>query len=456
MDRHERSRAGFPRALRSGGAPITPYHVKNLCVFDKKGTDPPILSLVERPCCTKHSTSTCHDHFTPQVPQELPPADYRRCSVVEVLELNELQDIDAEVLVSRLQTNLEPLSPAESVDLHLGIVEDEIAESTYRTQESRLSPFVDWCEQNDIENLNELDGRDLHRYRSWRKEQLDSRESLRSNQITLRQLMRSCVKVDAVPPSLPSKVAVPSISGDRSRDDVVESKYAAEVLTHLGTFEYASLDHVIWAIFIETGIRLSTLWGRDVGDFETTPDGTGTLELRHRPESGTRLKNGESSERLIHLSEPTAQVVRDYIDERRLDRTDGYGRHPLLVSEHGRLTKSSIRRIVYAWTRPCLIRNECPAGVPEDEFDECEARTSRNKAYKCPASTSTHSIRRGYLSEELDTGVTASVLADRCDVSPEVIDAFYDKRQSSEKMRLRTELRERAYNQSDNPGYARQ
>lgn len=366
------------------------------------------------------------------------------------------QELDPDTLKSLLtaadQATLEPLHPDEALDMYIGSREDEVTSSTLRTHHSRLSFFVQWCEENDIENLNEVTGRDLHQFRDWRKGDL-SILTLKSNMRTLRLFLEKCAKFDAVPPALPSKVDVPGVTdSDYAREETVPTDFAKKVLTHLDKYQYARIDHVVWQLLVEAGLRIASLYSLDVGDFEVTEDG-GELTLKHRPDSGTRLKNTGESERTVHISSSAATVIQDYLAEHRPEVTDEYGRAPLLASSYGRLCKTTIRKYVYKWTRPCIVLGSCPEGIPEEEFDECEARQTSSDAYRCPASKSPHAIRRGYITAELDTGIPKPVLSDRCDVTPSVIDDYYDQRSPDARMRLRKEIRESVYRDRDSNGY---
>lgn len=48
------------------------------------------------------------------------------------------------------------------------------------------SEFLEFCEERSLTSLNELSGRDLNRYRAWRREDDISTITLRSNMATLR------------------------------------------------------------------------------------------------------------------------------------------------------------------------------------------------------------------------------------------------------------------------------
>jgi integrase len=163
----------------------------------------------------------------------------------------------------------------------------------------------------------------------------------------------------------------------------------------------------------------------------------GYLKFRHRPDTDTALKNGEEGERDVSISDEVWQVLEDYRNDRRVDQQDSFGRNPLLTTTHGRLSKSTIRTYIYAWTRPCAIGEGCPY---DRDPNECKAAQRNNWAYECPDSLSCHPIRKGYIMAKLNTGLSKSVISERCDVSEDVLDKHYDHRSKKEQMEVRRDL----------------
>jgi len=68
---------------------------------------------------------------------------------------------------------LEPIDPETALELYLADRENELSEATLYSHRSRLGHFVRWCDEQGIDNLNELTGRQLHRYRLWRRDEGD-------------------------------------------------------------------------------------------------------------------------------------------------------------------------------------------------------------------------------------------------------------------------------------------
>jgi integrase len=232
---------------------------------------------------------------------------------------------------------------------------------------------------------------------------------------------------------LHEKVRIPSlVQGEQSRDAIIEPEAAANICSYLRKYEYASLEHVIWTILTESGIRTGTLRSLDVDDY--FPDAEiPHLRIRNREETGTPLKNGDSAERLVAIGSDCCGVIDDYLEATRLEEEDEYGREPMLTAGFGRLSTSSIRRYVYKWSRPCAIGKGCPH---DRDPDTCEA-TEHGKQSKCPSSESAHALRRGYITHELSSGVTRSFVSQRCDVTEDVIEQHYDERDEKDKLRVR-------------------
>lgn len=328
--------------------------------------------------------------------------------------------------------DLEPISPAEAVRLYVDHREPEVTEKTLENHEYRLKTFVEFCDEHDIETLDELTPRDLHRYRSWRRREHNvATVTLRGNLATLRVFLEFCANLEFVEEGMRERVKLPSIDhSDEAKDEKLPADRAEDVIQYLERYHYASRDHVVIALLWHTGIRMGSLRALDVDDLD---EGAQCLDLKHRPETGTPLKNAEAAERSIAVGDYYLDVLRDYIQQNRADVTDDHGRRPLIASTHGRLTENPIRTTVYRWTRPCEIGKGCPH---DREIADCEA-LQPDAASKCPSSRSPHGVRRGSITHHLRTGTPERVVSGRMNVSSDVLDQHYDRRTEREKMELR-------------------
>lgn len=331
-----------------------------------------------------------------------------------------------------LTMELEPIEPQKALELYLTDRETEVTDATLYSHRSRLGHFVRWCEQEDIENLNHLTGRMLQRYRLWRRNEADLAPATEKTQMdTLRVFVRWLEAADAVQPDLHSKVRSPKLTGhDNVRDVMLEAERADAILDYLQTFQYASRQHVVLELLWHTMMRTGGLHAIDLKDFMPEEN---AVEIKHRPETGTPIKNKTDGERYVALNERICDVIDGWIEHLRPKVTDEHGRNPLIASEEGRLSKSTIRGDIYRMTRPCDIDHECPHGR---DIDECEA-TDYMTASKCPSSVSPHAIRRGSLTNALDNEWPKEELGDRANLSPKVLDMHYNQLSERRKMEKR-------------------
>jgi hypothetical protein len=183
--------------------------------------------------------------------------------------------------------------------------------------------------------------------------------------------------------------------GKEAKDSNVPKERVRDALDKLERFEYASRGHInnSVALMWHGALRIGSIRTLDAEDFDPAEP---CLELRHRPEAGTPLKNGEAAERDLALGDFYAQVVQDYIDENRNDVEDEHGRRPLIASTQGRLTRSPYRTAAYQVSLPCWT-GDCPH---DKERLTCDW-TNCDKLRHCPSSHSPHDFRRASISHHL-------------------------------------------------------
>lgn len=332
-------------------------------------------------------------------------------------------------------SDLQPMEPEEAVEMHLETRRGDTAEATVQKHKYRLQKFLEWCDQAGVDDLTELNGRMLHKFRLWREQDGElAKVSLRTQLSTIRTFIRFCENVDAVEQGLHEKMEVPDVSPEEStRDTVLAPERAEKIRTFLGRYRYATREHALFELLWRTGVRLGTARSLDVDDFEEEEE---RLRIRHRPESGTPLKNRERAERYIALSADLTAVLADWIDHNRPDVTDGHEREPLFASTQGRCSKSTLRRTIYNVTQPCYYSDECPH---DREPSDCAAE-GYSSGQRCPSSVDPHTIRRGAITHFLSKAVPEKVVSDRMNVSGKVLERHYDKRSESQKTEQRRQF----------------
>ena len=334
-------------------------------------------------------------------------------------------------------TDLEPLEPQRAKEMYQQERQGEVTERTLQAHHYRLVHFIRWCNEEGIDDLNDLTGRRLHECRLWRKEDGDlNAVSLRTQLETLRVFIRFCETIDAVPSGLHEKILLPTLSNDDEQcEEILRSEQAEDVLEYLRQSEYASRTHVVLELFWHTGIRLGSLIALDLEDYYPEQQ---RLELKHRPEADTSLKNGSEGERLLAVDPYICEVLDDWIAHHRPEMTDDHGRKPLLTTDQGRLAGTTVRETVYKATRPCYYSDDCPHNR---DPDGCEG-TDYGFYSRCPLSVSPHSVRRGSITHHLSEDVPEKVVSDRMNVGQEVLDKHYDKRSKEVKVEQRREYLE--------------
>ena len=127
-------------------------------------------------------------------------------------------------------------------------------------------------------------------------------------------------------------------------------------------------------------------------------------------------------------------MLASYVEEHRHNVTDDYGRKPLFTTKRGRPKKNSIRRNIYAGTRPCAVGQDCPHGK---EPETCEAAQQTDDACKYPSTVSGHPVRRGAITFHLRRDIPQQAVSDRMDVSNKVLSEHYCIRTEDEKAKQR-------------------
>lgn len=332
-----------------------------------------------------------------------------------------------------MHPQLEPIEPEDAVEMYLTEKRAEFADATLRSHRSRLRHFAEWCDEQDVTNLNTLTGRELHRYRLWRREDGDlSLASEKTQMDTIRVFIRWAESIDAVQPDLCQKVVSPTLTGDDNvRDVMVDAEEAEQILEYLRTYEYASERHVCFRLMWRAALRRGAVVALDIKDYDS---GEQSLQVKHRPDSGTPIKNKSRGERFIALSDDTCEVVDAWLADQRPDVIDQEGREPLLATPQGRPHPTTIQTYLYSVTKPCFSTGKCPH---DRKIKECDAAVDRTKASKCPSSLSPHALRRGAITYWLSSDFPETVVSDRANVSTEILSKHYDRRSEHKKMEQR-------------------
>jgi site-specific recombinase XerD len=356
----------------------------------------------------------------------------------------DLDELLEEYILRDQRDTLDPMMVDEGIERYLKTRSGSLRSTTIGEYEKELLRLQHHLEKNGIQDLNNVRNRDLDDYFTWRREDsYDTRLStntMRDVRYIVRDFIRYAARIDAVKYELPDKISIPKLAdGEGVRDVEIDPERLQLILDQIEKRAYATREHVVWALFAETGRRLGCIHSLDRDDAHLEAEHP-FLEFRHElPE--TSLKNGTKGEMKVNISESLCTILDTYLTYNRKECTTENGRSPLLTTPYGRLAKSTMRKYVYKWSRPCFLDQASP---DEHDSEGCGPAASRDKYSKCPGSHSPHDIRHTYLTECLRDGIPVEALSERCDVTREILEKHYDERTPEEKRDLRRRILEEA------------
>lgn len=344
------------------------------------------------------------------------------------------------------------LAPEEGIEMFLEDLDADAGtvDSTVRAYRSILQYFEEFCADREIDDLVTLDAAALRKWKHARRNHKNdlpdgerlSPKTLYDDLYMTRRFVRWLAQMDVVPTRLVNQIGTIQLDEeDEVSYNYLDDKVAEAVVEYYEAAAPGSIHHALMMLMWRTSMRLCEVYALDVSDVKTAsadPDATGPfIRVRHRPDTGTRIKNGTSSERKVAIDHRLKDVLDRYVEYHRPDVEDDHGREPLFASEHGRRSKSNLREHIYEATQPCKIGNECPHGR---DPRGCDAAVRRNDASKCPSVSSPHAVRKGAITHWRAQGVDRSEIAERADVKPETIEKHYDHRSETERMEQRREF----------------
>jgi site-specific recombinase XerD len=306
--------------------------------------------------------------------------------------------------------------------------------ATERTYRKSLDTFEEYAEESDIQTLSDLERWNLGRYTDWLlgHDRDYAKATVQSKQKQTRRWVKWLESQGYVGVGLHLAIEILKLDdGEQTSDEILRPTELREFLAWYrnSTRGRATRNHALLEVVAHVAARRSGLVALDVGDWNREER---TLTFRNRPDSGTRLKEGDDHERKVVLSETPAEILTEYVERERWERHDGTGRRPLFASRQGRPGKSTITNWLYQATQPCL-KESCPHSKNRHN---CEW-TEQTEASKCPSSKSPHPARRGSITWQLNIGRDPSDVAARAATTPQVIRRYYDRPDLDAELRRR-------------------
>ncbi|WP_279529426.1 tyrosine-type recombinase/integrase [Halospeciosus flavus] len=333
----------------------------------------------------------------------------------------------------------EELSPRAARRQFLNVKQKNVKPSSYRAYKYPTKHLVQFCENQGIEAVGEINSYVMETWVQKRESEDISPATAHQSVKLARVFIKWCENAGLIEPGVYDRTRVPNVDeSDMVSYETVPAHRANQILDYLSTYEYGTRQHVLFRLMWDTACRASGAVSLDLEDLHRDEEGDPALDFVDRKEKGTSLKNKEKSERRIQLTESLYDLLHEYINLRRHDVTDEYGRKPLFTTEHGRLTRQRAYKNAVAYTRPCVYTGECPAGK---DIETCEF-TKKKRAMSCPENTSLHPIRRGSITHHINKGIPKEIISERVDVSVEVLEKHYDARTKEDALKRRKEYRD--------------
>jgi len=303
---------------------------------------------------------------------------------------------------------------------------------TARTYRKYLNTFCKYTTQENIRHLSDLNRWNVGQYTNYLLKTDYARATIQSKQKQARRWIKWLESQGLVEVGL--HLAINPITLDdeeQTSSDILPPNQLEQYLSfYRNSAKWrGTRRHALIEVIGHTGARRSGIRALDITDWNSEDR---TLKLLNREKQGTRIKNGDIHERKVVISQAPAEALQMYIDRERYQKHDNQGREPILTSQQGRPTKSTMTNWLYQATLPCVMK-ECPHGK---ERRNCKW-TEQTDSSKCPSSESPHPVRRGSITWQLNIGRDPRDVAARAGTTVEVLKRYYDKPDLDAELRRR-------------------
>ncbi|WP_265111729.1 tyrosine-type recombinase/integrase [Halosolutus halophilus] len=226
------------------------------------------------------------------------------------------------------------VTPKQAVEDFLAEREGEVSKASHRNYKYALKELLRFCENQGIEEVGEIHGYHLKQYKLRRRGQGIKEVTLKNNLSTLREFLRWCEQAELLERGTAEPVQLPKLDeDDRVSDDTLSQDRVGDILDYFYKFEYAQRRHAIFQLIWHTCLRMGTVVAIDFEDYLSTQK---QIKIRHRPETGTPLKNGIEAQRKINIGNSVREVLDDYIEGHRhniVEESGGNRCSPLEINE---------------------------------------------------------------------------------------------------------------------------
>lgn len=303
-----------------------------------------------------------------------------------------------------------------------------------------MEHFREWMGVNGYE-LADLDGWTVGEFSPWLSENNDFTQStLESYTSGVGQFLKFCEENALVADGTADGHETFRATGEeRQWDQEISVDRAEKIVDWMKEHFPSHRDTVVLTVLLRTGMRKSGLRSIDLSDLQVRADGGPVIDLQER--EGTTLKGRDGKhERLINIKQETYELVQRYVKHQRetvCDKCDGGdiancdGRHPLITTRFGRMSKSVITDTSYKWT--------CPQHTSVGDCS-CNGKPNVKQASKCEMSRSPHALRAAHVTYLRDEGWPFEEIGGRVGAEPDTLKSHYDRADKEQESKRRRSL----------------
>lgn len=307
----------------------------------------------------------------------------------------------------------------------------DLAQSSVETYRYGINSFKTWMDGEGY-TLQDLDAWTVGEYWTWLRDENDYSEStLESYTKATRAFLKFGGEKNVVQEGLHEHVENYHASKEgRQWDQEVDVERIDEIVEFLERAYPTERNPLIFRLLAKTGLRRSGLRALDVKDVKY--EGGPRLYVRSR--ENTKLKGRKNHNRIINISQDLYNDLQAYVEDRRIDVVDEYGRNPLFTTKNGRVSIGLIVDTVHYYSSPHI------SGAGECQ-PECEVGPNPNKheTKKCNKSFSPHTLKKYHVTKLRNRGIGFESIGERVATNPDTLRVHYDESKQKQQADRRKE-----------------
>jgi len=194
-------------------------------------------------------------------------------------------------IIANGNTSLTSEHPVEVVEYFLATHRDQWADATFTDYSYDLTRLLEYFEYADIDDISTLTSRDIEGFRQWRQRDGNILLSTLHGQLSnIRVFIKWCERVEIVKEGLTAAIKLPDLEpSDIVSHTRIDPETALQIRDYYSDLSYVPRKYAMWSLMWSVLLRVGGLRSLDLDHYHR---GEGYIELHHRREEDTPLKNG--------------------------------------------------------------------------------------------------------------------------------------------------------------------